>query len=256
MRWQRIPLAAGSGSSLLGRLGILNPGLAYALSLLGLASISASLSVVLWALEPILILILASWFLSERVGFVALGLSFVAISGILLVAYEPGTAGNAIGVALTVAGVLCCAIYTVVTRRWIGTSDSTAPVVLAQQAHALLVSLVVVAALWLTGGAVRPETVSLGGWASAIGSGVLYYGVAYWLYLSALRDVPASLAAASFYLVPVFGLAASFVLLGERLDPSQWLGVAVVSVAVLGILRRTRNREPLRSPLRPSPVAD
>ena len=38
----------------LGRLGLLNPGLAYALSLLGLATITASLSVLLWALEPVL----------------------------------------------------------------------------------------------------------------------------------------------------------------------------------------------------------
>src|SRR5947207_527264 len=40
-----------------GWLGILNPGLAYALSLLGLALITASLSVLLWAVEPILILL-------------------------------------------------------------------------------------------------------------------------------------------------------------------------------------------------------
>jgi probable blue pigment (indigoidine) exporter len=243
MRWRRMPLTDPGAPSLLGRLGILNPGLAYALSLLGLAQISASLSVLLWALEPILILVLAAAFLAERVGRVVLALSLVAVSGMLLVAYQPGTSGNLLGVSLTVAGVLACAIYTVVTRRWIGTSDGTAPIVVAQQAHALAVSLVVVLALWLAGGAVRPEGVTTLGWASAVGSGVLYYGFAYWLYLSALRSVPASFAAASFYLVPVFGLAASFLLLSERLDPGQWLGVAVVSLAVIGILRRTGQRE-------------
>ena len=128
----------------------------------------------------------------------------------------------------------------VVTRRWIGTSDATAPVVVAQQAHALAFGLVVVVVLWhrrRRGPARVRRARSAGRVRSA--PGVLYYGVAYWLYLSALRNVPASFAAASFYLVPVFGLAASFVLLGERLDPGQWLGVAVVSVAVIGILRRT-----------------
>ena len=159
MRWRRIPLRDPSAPVLLGRLGMLNPGLAYALSLLGLAHISASLSVLLWALEPILILVLAAWFLSERVGWIVLALSAVAVSGMLLVAYQPGTAGNALGVALTVAGVLCCAIYTVVTRRWIGASDGTAPVVVSQQAHALGFGLVVVTILWLLGGAVRPGAV-------------------------------------------------------------------------------------------------
>jgi drug/metabolite transporter (DMT)-like permease len=246
MRLRKIPLRDPSAPALLGRLGILNPGLAYALSLLGLAHVSASLSVLLWALEPILILVLAAWFLSERVGWIVLALSAVAVSGMLLVAYQPGTAGNALGVALTVAGVLCCAVYTVVTRRWIGVSDGTAPVVVAQQAHALGFSLVVVAILWLAGGAVRPGDVTPLGWASAIGSGVLYYAVAYWFYLSALRNVPASFAAASFYLVPVFGLAGSFLFLGERLDPAQWLGVAIVSIAVIAILRRTQGHDRAR----------
>jgi probable blue pigment (indigoidine) exporter len=70
-------------------------------------------------------------------------------------------------------------------------------------------------------------------------SGVLYYGLAYWLYLSALRDVPASVAAVSFYLIPIFGVAGAFLFLGERLEPSQWVGVAVVLAAILVILRRT-----------------
>lgn len=244
MRWRQVPLRDPGASSLLGRLGILNPGLAYALSLLGLAHITASLSVLLWALEPILILVLAAWLLSERVGVIVLAFSLVAVSGMLLVAYEPGTSGNGLGVALTVAGVVSCAVYTIITRRWIGTSDSTAPVVLAQQAHALGLSLVVVAFLWLAGGAVRPDSVSALGWGSAIGSGVLYYGLAYWSYLSALRNVPASFAAASFYLVPVFGVTMGFLALGERLDPGQWLGVAIVSIAVIGILRRTEQDEP------------
>jgi drug/metabolite transporter (DMT)-like permease len=137
-----------------------------------------------------------------------------------------------------VAGVACCAIYTVVTRRWIASSDSTAQVVVAQQAYALGSAFVLVAAVWLLGGAVRPENVSLAGWASAIGSGVLYYGLAYWLYLSALRTVPASIAAVSFYLIPVFGVAGGILFLGDRLQPSQWVGVVVVLVAIAVILRR------------------
>lgn len=41
-------------------LGVLNPGLAYALSIAGLAHVTASVSVLLWAIEPILILALAA----------------------------------------------------------------------------------------------------------------------------------------------------------------------------------------------------
>lgn len=78
---------------------------------------------------------------------------------------------------------------------------------------------------------------SLLGWASAITSGVLYYAAAYWFYLTGLRAAPAFIAAASFYLIPVFGVAASFILLGERFDLRQWLGVVVVVGAVIALAR-------------------
>jgi probable blue pigment (indigoidine) exporter len=241
MRARGLPFRDPAASPILGRLGVLNPGLSYALSLLGLVTITASLSVMLWALEPLLILLLAGWFLRERVTPGLVALSLVAVGGMLLVIYQPSGAGSSIGVFLTVAGVGCCAVYTVITRRWISTSDSTAQVVVAQQAYALAFAFVLVTAVWILGGAVRPETISPTGWASAISSGVLYYGLAYWLYLTGLRRVPASIAAASFYLIPIFGVAGGFLFLGERLEPSQWIGVAIALSSTGLILRRTSS---------------
>ena len=237
MRWRREPFRDTMASPILGRLGVLNPGLAYALGLLGLVHISASVSVLLWAAEPLMILLLAGWLLHERVTPQVVVMSLIAAAGMALVVYAPGGSGQLPGVALTLAGVACCAIYTVVARRWLGTAEGTAAVVATQQLYALAFALVVVVAVWLVGGAVRPENVSVAGWLSALTSGVLYYGVAFWLYLSGLRLVPASFAAASFYLIPVFGLAAAFLLLCERLNPQQWLGAGVVIVVVFAILR-------------------
>jgi probable blue pigment (indigoidine) exporter len=239
MRVRRLPFRDPGASPVLGRLGILNPGLAYALSLLGLVTISASLSVLLWAFEPLLILLLAVWFLRERVTPALVGLSLIAVAGLVLVVFEPDSTGSPVGVVLTVAGVACCAVYTVITRRWLPSADSTAQVVVAQQAHALGLAFVLVSAVWVLGGAMVPTNLSSTAWVSALGSGVLYYGLAYWLYLTALRDAPASIAAASFYLIPVFGVAGGFLLLGERFEPTQWVGVAIVLVAIGLILGRT-----------------
>ncbi len=239
MRWRRLPFSDPSSSPLLGRLGLLNPGLAYALSLLGLVHITASLSVLLWALEPVLILFLAGWLLRERLTAPLVILSLVAVAGMVLVIGQPEGSGSLLGIVCTIAGVACCAVYTVATRRWLGTADSTSQVLVAQQAHALALACLLVGAAWLVGGSALPAAVSLAGWVSAVASGVLYYGVAYWLYLTGLRHVPASVAALSFYLIPVFGVAAGFIFLGERLGPTQWLGVAVVLLAVKLILRRT-----------------
>jgi probable blue pigment (indigoidine) exporter len=216
------------------RLGLLNPGLAYALGLLGLVTISASLSVVIWAIEPILILVLAAVLLHERVSGWLVALSTVAVLGLVFVLVDPSLSGAMLGVAISASGVLCCAIYTVATRRWIAGSDSTLAVVVGQEAWALVVAIGLIVVTAAAGQPVVPSSASAGVLASAVASGLLYYGVAYWLYLSALRHLPASIAATSFYLIPVFGLATAGAF-GERLEPAQWLGSGVVIAAMAGV---------------------
>jgi drug/metabolite transporter (DMT)-like permease len=235
MRATGTPFRDPGASPLLGRLGILNPGIAYLLSLVGLTTIGASLSVLLWATEPLWILVFAVFALGERVTPAVVGASLAAVAGVALVIGGGGSV-DALGAALTIAGVVCCAVYTVVARRWLGTADATTPVLLVQQAYALAVVVVGAAALLVTGRLVVGEVSGLG-WASAIVSGLLYYTTAYWLYLSALRILPATAASASFYLIPVFGVAASVLMLGERLEPIQWLGAVIVVTAVSAVYR-------------------
>lgn len=237
MRRQGVSFRRG-GSPLLGRLGLLNPGLAYALSLIGLTMITASLSVLLWALEPLMIMALAAWFLHERITPAFVVLSLVAVAGFALIVYDPSSGSSQlVGIGLTVAGIACCAVYTVVTRRWIPEARETSQVVIAQQAHALALALVLVVIVGLAGGAIMPTALTPVGLASAVGSGALYYAGAYWFYLGALRHVPASYASVSFYLIPIVGVTAGALLLGERLDVRQWIGAVIVLGAVLAILR-------------------
>jgi probable blue pigment (indigoidine) exporter len=245
----RVPFRDPTTPPALERLGILNPGLSYALGLLGLVSITASLAVLIWAMEPLLILLLAGWFLGERVGPIVIALSLVAAVGVGLVVYDPASTGSLVGVGLTVAGVLCCAIYSTAARRLLEHAHETASVVAAQQAYALAFAVVLAAVAWAAGGALWPADVSGIGLASAAVSGILYYGFAYWMYLWALRRLPASIAAASFYLIPLFGLLGSYIILDERLTTLQSIGAVVVLVAVVGIARLARSRDdPDRSP--------
>jgi drug/metabolite transporter (DMT)-like permease len=65
----------------------------------------------------------------------------------------------------------------------------------------------------------------------------LYYGLAFWLYLAGLRHVQASYAGAFLPLIPVFGIAAGY-LIGERLEPRQWVGAAVIVAATAAIAGR------------------
>jgi len=223
----------------LGYLGILNPGISYALSLIGLAYITASLSVLLWATEPILIIGFAWWVLGEKVDRRLIGAAAVALVGVVLVLSQgQGGGGHPLGVILTLAGVAACASYTVVTRKWIA-SESTIEVVAIQQAAALGFA-VVLAGLVSAFTSSEPVTASAAAWASAIGSGILYYGIAFWLYLTGLRHVPATWAGLFLNFIPVFGITAGYLLLDERLSPRQWVGaVLITAVGVLASRQTT-----------------
>ena len=221
-------------------LGVLNPGLAYALGLLGLASITASMSVLLWATEPVLILLLAVLLLRERVAGGLVVAMVVAVLGVLLVVYQPSPSGSLVGVVLTLGGVLACALYTVLARRLL-LDDASVSVALVQQTAALGFALVVLAAAQVvTGDQLGFGSMGPADWLGATASGVLYYGLAFWFYLAGLRQVSAPVAGSFITLVPVFGVAGGYVV-GERLTAGQWMGAAVVvaAVAVVAVRQRT-----------------
>jgi drug/metabolite transporter (DMT)-like permease len=218
----------------LAALGVLNPGLAYAL---GLATITASMSVLLWATEPVLILLLAALMLREHIP-AALAVSVaVAVLGVLLVVYRPGATGGTVGITLTLVSVGFCALYTVLTRR-LPLDDSSLTVVLAQQAAALAFAIVLATVVDGAGGT-GWDLAGLGAttWLGAGASGVLYYGLGFRCYLTGLRHVPASYAGAFLPLIPVFGVAAGY-LVGDRLEPPQWLGALVLVAATAAIAVR------------------
>ena len=224
-------------------LGVLNPGLAYALGLLGLASITASMSVLLWAIEPVLIILLAVALLRERVhGRLVFALT-IAIAGVLLVVYQPGATGNTLGIALTLVAVACCALYTVASRRLL-LDDASLPVVLAQQVAALAFAVVLTTVVQISGGqGWSVDGHGLGTWIAAAASGWLYYGLAFWFFLAGLRHVDASVAGSFLPLIPIFGVTAGL-LVGEQLDPRQWVGAVVVvtATAAMGLEQSRRNR--------------
>ena len=218
----------------LAALGVLNPGIAYALGLIGLTSITASMYVLLWATEPVVIMLLAALVLREHIPLPLAVFVGIAVTGVLLVVYQPGATGAVVGVTLTLVSVGFCALYTVLTRRLL-LDDSSLNVVLVQQVAALGFAVVLATVVDVAGGPGWDLAgLSAGTWLGAGTSGILYYGLGFWFYLSGLRHVPASYAGAFLPLIPVFGLAAGY-LVGERLEPRQWLG-AVVIVAATAVI--------------------
>ena len=235
-------------SPTLGRLallGVLNPGVAYALGLLGLVTITASLSVLLWATEPVLIMLLAALLLRERIAAATMVGVAIALVGVLLVLYRPGAAGDGIGISLTVGAVAACAFYTVLTRRLL-LDDGSLEVVLVQQGAALCFAVAVVGMAWAVEITDLGMPADLATWGLAAASGMVYYGLAFWFFISGLRGVPASVAGSLFPLIPVFGIAAGYVA-GDRLTDRQWMGAALVVAATGAAVVHHLTRDGVRS---------
>ena len=228
-------------------LGLVNPGLSYALALVGLSTIAASTSVLIWASEPALIVVLALIVLGERLTPRLWFAIVMALAGVLLVVYAGGISGSPLGVLLTLGAVLACAVYTILARIW-AVDDAALSVTLDQQTAALVFALVLAAVLLLAdpsqlAGSTALGDISTRAWLAAIVSGLMYYALAFWFYLSALRHVEASIAGSFLTLVPVFGVAAAMVT-GERLDIRQWVGAALVVASVAVIASSSRKPSP------------
>ncbi len=225
-------------------LGLLNPGISYTLSLMGLARISASVSTLLWAAEPLMVLAIASVVLRERMTGALLSVIVVGVFGVALVAnLHEGVASadnDLAGILLLLSAVLCCAFYTVFARKLADRVDPLSTVAIQQATGAGW------AVLLLVGDTRYGSMADLGAtplpmMGTAILSGLLYYATAYWLYLAALRSVPAAVAAGYFNVIPVFGVGLASLFLGETLSVIQWIGAGAILLSAVVLVRLTRD---------------
>lgn len=236
---QRIHLPLRRETLWLALIGLLNPGLAYTFSLLGLSLTTASMSALIWAAEPILILGLAWLILREHLTRSLLVCSLLALIGVFLVigiGSGEGNSGSLAGNMLTLLGVSCCALYTVLTRRVVTSLDPVLLVAIQQTAALIWASLI-----WpleiQSGTLAGLMTISPETWLWAIASGIVYYALAFWFYIVGLKKIPASLAGLFLNLIPIFAVGGAYIFLGERLAVGQLIGAALILVAVAAMLR-------------------
>lgn len=218
-------------------LGLLNPGLAYTLSMLGLAQTTASVATLVWAAEPALIVVFSWLILRESLTLPLLILTGTAAFGVALASgsfdVRAFQTGGAYGPGLILIGVICCALYTVWSRNLLSEAEPL-PIVAVQQTVGLAWALAILPLDLRTHAVPTISGVEIAG---CVASGLMYYAIAYWLYLKGLQLMPASRAGSFLNLIPCFGVAIAYAFLGERLTPSQWFGAAMIVISVFAIQR-------------------
>jgi drug/metabolite transporter (DMT)-like permease len=225
-------------------LGVLNPGISYTFSLMGLERISASVTSLLWATEPFLILGLAWLALREPitarvVATIAVGFAgVVCVSGLL--SNQSVGQTDILGIGFLFAAVLMCAIYTVFSRK-LGDTVDPLSLVAVQQTAGLVWAAVLLAATTGQDFSKVVAAVPQQEFFYAVISGLLYFAAAYWLYLSALNRVSAALAGGSFNIIPLVTIGVAFVFLGERLTSMQAFGAALILLSAGALFWLTRG---------------
>ena len=230
-------------------LGLLEPGLAYLLGLIGLATTGASNATLIQATEAIMIIAISALLFREKPTLRFVMWSVVAVGGLFValgvVSIGNGDASRSFsGDALIFAGTMVAALYVVLSGRFAAKIDPVY-IVAWQQTVALGFALLLLPVEWM----LYPEThaittspldFGIGVWGLAIVSGIVQYALAFSLYISALKTISANYAGSFLNLVPLFGLAGAFLFLHERLSLWQLCGAAITVIAVAYINLRAQ----------------
>jgi drug/metabolite transporter (DMT)-like permease len=232
------PCPSGRALAAMGALGLLGIPVGQVAQALGVARTSASVATVISATIPIFVVVFAVLRLRQSIRpRQALGLA-LALGGVALVATGgpggPATALRtqpAVGHALMLVSALSIALYYVLGAELAG-RHAAGPV--AAWTSLFGAGAMVPLAAWeLRDAAVR---VTVQGVGVALYLALLVTVAGMWIWLHALRELPARVPAALQYLQPLVGVALSTALFGDPLGASFWLGTTAV---LLGIAAST-----------------
>lgn len=226
-------------------LGLLEPGLAYLLGLIGLTDMKAGPATLVQSSEAIMIVIVSAVLLKKTPTIRLVALSVFALVGLTIalgILRTTDTSGNGIlGVTLMFMATAVAAIYVVMSSR-IALNTNPITIVAWQQSVALLFALILLPVEWTLSpeGLWLPQSLKL--WSIILLSGIIQYALAFSLYMWALGAVSANIAGSFLNLTPVFGLGIAFVFLDEVMTPVQLAGT-VITIAAVMLINSSKQME-------------
>lgn len=207
----------------------------------GITKSLASNAAILNLLIPVLTAVLASFMLRERITFLRVVCLLVGLAGVFLLSVQDLKQSSFLqsnylaGNLLILAGCLGSAFYNVYCKGLLQRFQEI-EILIFSYVTASVASVPLL--IW-----VEPfhwtqlTALDLRGWLAFVFLAIFMYGLSMLLFFYVLQHLPVTVASASLYLVPVFGilLAASF--LGERLTPVAIAGTSVVLLSTIAIMR-------------------
>lgn len=182
----------------------------------------------------------------------ALGLAAAVTGGVVFFVGIPSSGGNRLlGDLVFLGAAACWACYTMLGAPILARLAAPTVTVYATAAGTVALGLFAAPAL--------PDVAwsDLGGefWLNQAYLGVLPTALAYVLYYRAVGQVGPATAATAMFLVPAFGLACAWVVLGETIEPIQAVGAGLMFVGAWLNTRKDTPREATPPPVQPVELA-
>ena len=229
-------------------LGVLNIGAFFALLFVAAYRLPGGTAAIIGGLQPLLIALLASRFLHERMTPRVFAAGLAGVLGVSLIVLQSRAALDPIGLLAAVGGTLSMAGGLVLAKRW---GQPASP--LATTAWQLIAGgfTLLVLLLAFEGLPTAPLTAAnLWGYAYL---SVLGTAIAYVLWFRGIARLPASRIGFLGLLSPVAAILLGWAVAGEVLTAVQLVGVVVVLASVVaGALLKTRVATPAPVPAEPS----
>ncbi|KDB08489.1 protein of unknown function DUF6 transmembrane [Burkholderia sp. lig30] len=223
-----------------GWLGVLEPGVAFYLVLIGLGRTSAINATILQAMEGLMIIGLAFLIFRDRVSSRVLIWGALATLGAVLVTTKEsifsGISINS-GDGLVLLGTLFAAAYVTLSSRII-VGDSSPEALLFWQLSFCM--LLVWGYLVVTGG-LSFERAQFNVY--SLSSGALSYGLSFYFYLLGMRYIPTSLSAILLCLTPIFGVSMSVLFLFETINIQNFIGFLMILTSSIAVTLSSRAHD-------------
>ena len=228
--WLRFT-AAGVGGQVLAQLGMT----------WGITKSLASNASILNLLIPVITAVLASFMLRERITVLRVVCLLVGLTGVFLLSVEDLRESSflkaryLVGNLLILGGCLGSSFYNVYCKGLLQ-RFSEIEILIFSYLTASIASVPLL--IW-----VEPfrfaQLATLGwhGWLAFAFLAIFMYGVSMVLFFYVLQHLPVTVASASLYLVPVFGILLAAGFLGERLTHTALVGTVIVLVSTVLIMK-------------------
>lgn len=204
----------------------------------GSLRVSAGAASLIIATAPAMTAILAAFLTGDRLPFAGWIGSAMSLFGVALIVVADGadaiTAGFSLYAVFIVIAAASTAFYAVLQRRLFATYR---PIEVAAFATWLGTVPMLV---FVPGLGAEMATAGRTAWLAAVYNGVLPSAVAYTIFAFALSKAPVTVVTAFLYLVPLFGLATAWLLLGEVPPLLTFVGggIAIAGVVVLNVAKQ------------------